>query len=151
MGPRLRAKIADIRCSQNGCRCEAIVPTQDGGGEFRFRLNEEGKKSVRQVFEVAKHDEWTLPAERHATGCSVDQHENRVDTEHDSETMPREWQMSKTVKNVGGNCADGDLRAEEGQLAVFHDASHQRIAFGSDVQTNPYQRKLSVNQIQDEQ
>ena len=106
---------------------------------------------MRQVFDVAKNDEWTLPAERHATSRRVNQHENRVDTEHDSETMLREGQMSKTVKNVGGDSTDGDLRAEEGQLAVFHDASHQRIAFGSDVQTNPYQRKLSVNQIQDEQ
>jgi hypothetical protein len=63
----------------------------------------------------------------------MDQHENRVDTEHGSETMPRDGQVSTTVKNVSGKGTDGDLRAKEGQLAVFENASHQRIAFGSDV------------------
>ena len=48
-----------------------IVPTQDGGGEFRFLLDEEREKSVWEVFEVTENDERSLPAERHTTGRSV--------------------------------------------------------------------------------
>ena len=92
---------------------------------------------MRQVFDEAKNDDWSLPAEGHATSRRVDQHENGVDSEHDSETVPGHWQMTTTVKDVSSKSADGDLRAEKGELAVFEHASHQRIAFGSDVQANP--------------
>jgi hypothetical protein len=38
--------------------------------------------------------------------------------------MSGEGKMSTTIKNVSSERADGDLRAEKGQLAVFEDASH---------------------------
>ncbi len=37
--------------------------------------------------------------------------------------------MSTTVENDSGKRADGDFCAQKGPLAVFDDASHQRIAF----------------------
>src|ERR1700741_743908 len=81
----LRARIAEIRCAQNGCRCEVIVPTQDSLRRVSVSwLNEDRQKSVGKVFDVAQHDQRSLPAEGYATGCSVNQHQDSINSEYGS-------------------------------------------------------------------
>lgn len=65
--------------------------------------------------------------------------------------MPREPQMSATIKDVGGSGADGDLGAEKSELAVFEDARHEGVSLGGDVHANPKQSQLRIKQVQREQ
>jgi len=65
--------------------------------------------------------------------------------------MAGERKVSAAVKDVSGNGADGDLRAEEGELAMFENASHECVSLGGDVQANPEKRELRVEQVECEQ
>ena len=65
--------------------------------------------------------------------------------------MSRERQVSTAVKYVGGNSADGDLRAEESQFAVVEDARHECVSFGGDVHANPENCQLGIEPVQGEQ
>src|SRR6476659_2933372 len=65
--------------------------------------------------------------------------------------MPREREMSASIKDVSCNCADGDLGAEKGEFAVFENASHNCVSFGGDIHANPEKSQLSVEQVECEQ
>ena len=57
----------------------------------------------------------------------MNDHQDRVDTEHDSQTMSGERQVSATIKNVSSKAADGEFDAQEGTVAVIQDAGHQAL------------------------
>lgn len=65
--------------------------------------------------------------------------------------MPGEPQMSAAIKDVSGDSADGELDAEETQLAVVEEASHECVSFGRDVHANPKNCQLGVKPVQNEQ
>jgi hypothetical protein len=41
------------------------------------------------------------------------------------------------VKNESGERADGEFCGEESQIAVFENAGHEAITFGSHAESNP--------------
>ena len=65
------------------------------------------------------------------------EHQDNVNAEHDIETTFSHWEVGTALKNVSGAGADDEFCAEESQLTVFENASHEGIAFGGHVKTNP--------------
>ena len=59
--------------------------------------------------------------------------------------------MRAAVECVSGEAADSDFENEERKLAMLEESSHERIAFGSDVQAQPKQRELSVEPVETKQ
>jgi len=114
-------------------------------------LNEQRKDRVREMPEVAQQNDGRVPAERDAPGRSMDDHQACVDREHSCQTMPRERQMRAAVKDVGGDSANCELDAEETQLAMVEEASHECISFGRDVHANPNDCQLGIKPVQKEQ
>ena len=115
----------------------AIVSTQDGGGEFRYVLNEQRHEGVGQAFDVTKNDDGRLPAQGHTAGRNVYEHQYDVDAEHEIEATFCDWQMGTAIKNVSSEGSDGEFRAEKSEVAVLKDAGHESITFGRDAETNP--------------
>jgi len=74
-----------------------------------------------------------MPAECDAAGRGVDEHEEHVDSEDDSQAVFGERQMSATIEDAGGDSADEKFGAEKRELAVFQDAGHQGVSFAGDV------------------
>ena len=81
----------------------------------------------------------------------MDHHQERVNSEDDSQTMFCEWQVSAAIEGVRGETADQDLDSEKLQVAVFEEAGHQGIAFSGHVQANPNECQLSIKPIQSEE
>ena len=80
----------------------------------------------------------------------MNRHQENVNSEHGIQTMFGEWQVSAAIEYVIGETADSDLRAKKLEVAMFHEAGHQGVAFTGDVQANPNERQLGVNQVQSE-
>ena|SRR6185369_4975626 len=112
--------------------------------------NEQRQQRVRQVFDVTENDDGRLPAQRDTSRRNMHEHQYNVNSQHNVETTFRERQVSAAVKNVSGEGADGEFCSEESQVAVFEDAGHEGIAFGSDTESNPQQRQLSIKPIETE-
>jgi hypothetical protein len=78
-------------------------------------------------------------------------HERDVDRQNESHSAFGDWQMSATVEDVGSGGADCEFYGEEGELAVFEQAGHERVSFGGDIQAQPKQCKLSIEPIERKQ
>jgi len=115
----------------------AIVSTQDGGGEFRYLLNEQRQQRVGQAFDVTEKDDGRLPAHGHTAGRNMHEHQYNVNSEHDVETTFSERQVCAAVKNVSGEGADGEFCGEETQITVFENTGHEAIAFGGHAKFDP--------------
>ena len=92
-----------------------------------------------------------MPAECDAAGRGVDEHEQHVDSEDDSQAVFGERQMSATIEDAGGDSADEKFGAEKREFAVLEDARHEGVSLGGDIHANPKQGQLRIKQVECEQ
>ena len=133
------------------------VETRDGRPGFVILrsndgdLGEQVKNGPGQSLEERQDIDWTLPTKGGKANCGMDNHQEKIDYQHNRHTSSRERDMSAPIERVSSEPANCELKNEERHFAVINHACHQAIAFSGNIRADPQQRQLSVEPVKSKQ
>src|SRR4029453_1711289 len=88
-----------------------------------------------------------LPSECGTSGCRMDEHQGKINHQHTGQSVFGKCQVSTAIECVGGKCADQKFDCEKRKWPMTEDASHQTVAFRSNIQIYPEECQLSIEPV----
>lgn len=95
--------------------------------------------------------DWDAETECDAARSCMYEHQGHVDQQDERHSSFCKREVRAAVKNVGRNAADHDFDREKREFAVFEQAGHEGVTFGSDIQAQPNECKLGIEPVEREQ